>query len=296
MAGLDPAVLARFDKDQAIGRIRTDIRTDFISAPQYKLIFDVIADDLWDDAIGQLRAGGYNPSPLITAEVPKPSRMTRPGSIMSPLDRLVYQALVDHMAPIVDTQLDGERVFSYRLMDPDPSFQMFHERSESYGVFKDKVTNLSISGQFTHSISTDISSYFMHLNHHVLENLLTEAGISEGVVRLLVKSMLETWSGRFTYGIPQGVFASDLLGNFYLSTLDTFLASQDVLSLRYVDDIVMFFPARRDAEASFAPMCKFLRGIGLDLNESKTDVTEVEKLVYEQTALDRLNWVCHLTT
>ena len=77
MTGLDPNVIAAFSKDHAIGRILNDIRTDFIFAPQYKLLLDSIPDELWDEATGQLRSGTYNPSSLlITAEVPKPSGMT----------------------------------------------------------------------------------------------------------------------------------------------------------------------------------------------------------------------------
>ena len=69
MTGLDPSVIAAFSKDHAIGRILNDIRTDFIFAPQYKLLLDSIPDELWDEATGQLRSGTYNPSSLITAEI-----------------------------------------------------------------------------------------------------------------------------------------------------------------------------------------------------------------------------------
>lgn len=42
------------------------------------------------------------------------------------------------------------------------------------------------------------------------------------------------------------------------------------------------------ARSSLAPLSRFLRGIGLVLNESKTSIVEVQRLVYEQTELDRL--------
>jgi hypothetical protein len=172
MVGLDPSVIASLSKDQSIGRVRTDIQTDFIFAPQYKLLFDYAADDLWDQVVNQLRSGTYTPSMLITAEVPKPSGLTRPGSVLYPIDRIIYQAMADYLAPIIDPLLDGARVYSYRILGCDPELQMFQSRGESYEQFKATVTALCNSGEATHAITTDIASYFIHLNHHTLENLL----------------------------------------------------------------------------------------------------------------------------
>ena len=288
MPGLDSSIIASFSKDLTIGRIRTDIESDFIFAPQYKLLYDLIPDELWEVTVNALKSGSYNPTSLITAEVPKPSGMTRPGSILYPVDRIVYQAISDYLAPILDAQLDGERVYSYRILDPDPNMEMYQPRGATYEKFKNEVRKNSVEGTFTHAIETDIASYFVHLNHHTLENLLTASGIPDGLIRLLVKSMLETWSGRFSYGIPQGIFPSDLLGNFYLSALDTFLASRGTQSIRYVDDLILFFDSDRVARKNLAPLCQFLRGIGLDLNESKSGIVSVENLVYEHTGLDTL--------
>ena len=288
MAGLNQGIIDQLDKEKAIGRVRTDLQSDFIFAPQYKLIFDVLADDLWDELLKQLKSGTYHPGSLITAEVPKPSGMTRPGSILYPLDRALYQAISDLLAPVLDSQLDGSRVFSYRLLDPDPTFLMFQSRGDSYRDFKAQSNQSAIGGKFTHATVADITSYFVHLNHHTLENLLTESNVPQGVNSILVKSMLENWSGRFSYGIPQGLFPSDLLGNYYLSALDTFLASRGIRSLRYVDDLVLLYESEHLARSSMAPICRFLRGIGLDFNESKSRVVTVQELVYEQTELDKM--------
>ena len=235
-----------------------------------------------------MRSGSYHPSTLITSEVPKPSGMTRPGSILRPLDRMLYQAIADYVAPVVDSQLDATRVFSYRTLNPDPDFQMFQPRSEGYQRFKEETNQMALGTEYKFAISADIASYFVHLNHHSLENLLIDSGIEKSVRNVLVNHMLQSWSGRFSYGIPQGLFPSDLLGNFYLSSLDTFLTSANIYSLRYVDDLVLFFRSRKEALAAVAPTCRFLRGIGLDFNECKTTVLGSEALVREQTDIDRL--------
>jgi hypothetical protein len=286
MSGLDPGIISSFIKDQAIGRVRTDLRTDFVFGPQYKLLVDFVPDDLWDEMVRTLQSGSYTPSQLITSEVPKVSGMTRPGSILYPIDRILYQAVADYMAPIVDPHIENAQVHSYKVLDPDPNHLMFEDRTESYKRYQQAITQTCHSGEFTHAVAADVSSYFVHLNHHTLENLLTASGISDSLVNLLVKVMLETWSGRFSYGIPQGMFPSDLLGNFYLTALDTHLVSRDIKYVRYVDDLVMFHASEPSAKTSLAPLCRFLRGIGLDLNESKSEVVEVARLAYEQTELD----------
>ena len=285
MPALDQGLIAGLDKDAAFARVLVDVETDFIFAPQYKLLYEFMKDELWGEIVSALRSGTYNPSPLITAEIPKPSGLTRPGSILFPSDRILYQALADRIAPQLDPQLDDGRVISYRLLDPDPEGRMFEPRSDSYKRFKTAIGEGASQSVF--AIQTDVASYFSHINHHVLENLIAAAGVPEGIVRLLVKTMLETWSGRFSYSIPQGMFPSDLLGNYYLSTLDTHLATKGIPSVRYVDDLVMFYDDQISARASISEICRFLRTIGLDLNESKTSVISSAEAVKEETALDR---------
>jgi len=286
MAGLDPGLISSLNKEIAFKRVLVDVNTDFIFAPQYKLLLEVMQDELWEDIIRSLRSGRYQSSPLITAEVPKPSGLTRPGSILFPADRVLFQALADYIAIHVDPQLDDGRVFSYRLLNPDPAGQMFDLRNVSYDRFKAAIEAGAASSAF--AIRADVASYFIHINHHVLENLLTSAGVPAGMINLLVGHMLEAWSGRYSNGIPQGLFPSDVLGNYYLSGLDTFLAAKGVPSVRYVDDLVMFHDTEELARMSIPEICRFLRTIGLDLNESKTNLIASEMAVQEETELDRL--------
>ena len=246
MPGLDPTLIASLDKDTAFARVLVDVETDFIFAPQYKILYEFMKDELWDEIISALGSGTYSPSPLITAEVPKPSGLTRPGSILFPLDRVLFQALADMIAPQIDPQLDDDRVMSYRLLIPDPQGRMFEPRSDSYKRFKTAIGEGANSSAF--ALQADVASYFFHINHHVLENLMTAAGVPTGIVRLLVKGMLETWSGRFSYNIPQGLFPSDLLGNYYLSAFDAHVTAKGIPSVRYVDDLVMFYDDENSAK------------------------------------------------
>ena len=190
------------------------------------------------------------------------------------------------MAVQLDPELDESRVFSYRVLDPDPNNAMFRPTGESYEEFKSAVAK-GADASVT-AMKADVTGYYVHINHHTLENLLTAAGVPEGINRLIVKTMLQTWSGRFSYGIPQGLFPSHLLGNYYLSAFDTQMASRGVLSVRYVDDFVLFYNSEYAARANISLICKSLRSIGLDLNESKTRIMSAQQVVHEETELDQL--------
>src|SRR5213080_3471914 len=103
-APLDPSVVKSLNPKLSIGRIKTDIRTDFILAPHYSAVYELTGDELWERAREQLNSGDFEPSLPITMEVPKRSGLTRPGAIIEPLDRFVYQAVVDVIAPKAESE------------------------------------------------------------------------------------------------------------------------------------------------------------------------------------------------
>ena len=110
MPGLDAALVASLDKDTAFARVLADVETDFIFAPQYKILYEFMKDEIWVEITSALRSGTYNPSSLITAEIPKPSGLTRPGSILFPIDEDPFRRRgteLSYIAGLVDgLQLD----------------------------------------------------------------------------------------------------------------------------------------------------------------------------------------------
>src|SRR5687767_10957934 len=113
--GLDSGLLEKIDWSLALKRIRHDLRSDFIYAPHLSFIYSKAGDELVAEVKGQLKSGNYGPGVPLTIEVPKSFRIrvavpskrlgptySRPGSILLPKDRLLYQALADQAAPIID--------------------------------------------------------------------------------------------------------------------------------------------------------------------------------------------------
>ncbi len=73
-------------------------------------------------------------------------------------------------------------------------------------------------------------------------------------------------------GIPQGLFTSDYLGDFFLTEVDEQLLSRQVKHFRYVDDMNIQFPDRESAERFKIDIAEILRTKMLQLNESKTKI------------------------
>lgn len=286
MVGLARDALDSLVPELTLGRIRQDIRSDFILAPQYSAVFTHAAEELWEYVLNQLGSGSFQPSLPLTVEVPKPSKLTRPGAILTPADRVVYQGLTDIIAPKAEAQLDRERVFSYVLLADDPDSKMFQEAHTGWSRMKDALTALASAGSWEFAIRADVAGFFERLYQHNLINLLKASGCDGSAVNSL-ESVLLAWMQRDSHGIIQGVFPSDFLGNFYLCGLDADLQLRGIPSVRYVDDIYLFMKDERDALDALLHLGAYLRREGLLLNESKTAIHRAVKLVQEETELDQ---------
>jgi len=287
MPGLDASVLKSLDPTLALGRINTDIQTDFIVAPHYSAIYAHVGEELWDEVMRSLRSGTYEPVLPITIDIPKKTGLTRPGSILNPFDRVVYQALIDSIAPTAESQLDRSRVFSNVLLNTDPEFQMFEATSVSYPRFKNNIQKYCKDKKWTHAIRTDIANFFERLYQHNLINLLYSAGCSPPAVSLLERVLL-AWMEKDSHGILQGMFPSDFLGNFYLCSVDSYFVDKGLLCARFVDDFYLFYPSLYSARVGLVDLCRTLRNEGLHLNESKSGIFQTSSLLREETELDLL--------
>lgn len=280
MAGLDKRILDTIDHEKVIEHVKSDMHSDLIIAPHYSVIFREAGDDLWDDLKNLLKSGSYYPALPYTLSVPKKDLFTRPGSILNPYDRFLYQALADNVSRILENALDRERCFS-NILSNNPK-QMFEQGNECYAKFQNKIRKLCRKG--THIVRADISNCFERIPQHHLINLMMETECSEEIVKLLEKMLSE----KNSFGIVQGIYPSDLLGNFFLSDLDSFFELQDIPSARYVDDIYLSFKSEIAAKKGLFDLIERLRKNGLHLNETKTQILTSEQTIWEETTIDRL--------
>lgn len=283
MPGLDRAILDTVDFDQVISRIKLDVRTDFILAPHFNIIFSNAQEELCDLVRQKLKSGTYQPGQPCTVSVPKGRGFVRPGSILQPLDRVVYQLLIDASSPHLEEQLDRTRTFSHVVADSDDI--MFEPDHTCWSAYQQSLMLICVDSP--HIVKADIANYFERIPQHHLINLMSSAGCPQPVVSFMEEILL-AFQARDSFGIVQGIFASDMLGNFFLSEFDAYCEIHDINSARFVDDIYMGFKSRTDAETGLVKLIEHLRQNGLHLNEFKSGIREANEIIREETEIDDL--------
>ena len=301
--GLDGKLVASIDWSLALSRVLSDVATDFIWAPHFRAIYRRAGESLIAAVRSELSAGTFTPGTPITMEVPKSFRMrvgtpagkasaygpsfTRPGSILLPKDRLLYQAVADQCAPLVEADTNKKRSFSHRLAGPANS-AMFLSNRFCWNRMQDELKKHSSKTRFRYVVKLDISDYFRSINQHQLVNNLADAGLDPSLKTRLEAILSKFIGQRSSRGIIQGVNASDLFGAFYLSPIDRQFQDRKITSVRYVDDIYVFVPSIAAADTLLRWLIPALRLQDLALNEMKSIIMPKELLKVDQPDLEEL--------
>ncbi|PWB89689.1 hypothetical protein C5688_14745 [Methylocystis sp. MitZ-2018] len=298
--GLDPAVITKIDWELALSRIIHDLRSDFIYAPHLAYIYRRAGDELISKLKSELRAGAFNPGVPLTIEVPKSFRLrvavpskrlgpsfSRPGSILLPHDRLFYQALADQAAVIIDEKADHKRSFSHKLA-PGNTPSMFLPTRTCWNCLQKALKKHAADKSVRYIVRIDVANFFGSLNQHILINVLVDSKYPKSLASRL-ELMLTGFTGeRSSRGILQGIFPSDLFGNFYMAPVDRFLEEYGVPSARYVDDIYVFVESVDAADTMLRDLIPFLRSYDLVLNEAKCVIMPKGNLITEEPDLEEL--------
>ena len=133
MPGMDNTLIDQIDFHKSIKRIQSDIKSDFIYAPHLFSIYKYAPDFLISKVKQELKNGSFNFSLPQMIDVPKASGLTRPGAILLPKDRLLYQVLSDNMIDEIEKNLDREHVFSNI---PSNDENMFLPLGDSFKLFE----------------------------------------------------------------------------------------------------------------------------------------------------------------
>ncbi|WP_309085299.1 RNA-directed DNA polymerase [Chelativorans sp.] len=297
---MDLTGLSDADWNLSLQRIIHDLRSDFIYAPHIGFIYRKAGQDLVEIVKQELRGGQYKPGLPLTIEVPKSHRMrvrvrpprpgpaySRPGSILLPRDRVFYQLLADKAAPIVEAKTDQSRSFSHRLQGGD-SPNMFKPTRTCWAELQKALTRHSSNRNNKYVMRLDVANFFGSLNQHTLINVLGDAGYPTKFLTRL-EALLTAYTGeRSSRGIIQGIYPSDLLGNFYMEPIDRFLADQNIPSARYVDDMYIFLGSVDASEQLMRQLIPELRSYDLVLNEAKSAIMPTAALNTEEPDLELL--------
>jgi hypothetical protein len=295
--GIDPAEVSKLNWKRSIQRILVDIRSDFIYAPHISNVYRHASEELIDEVTSELRNGRYGPGAPVTVDVPKSSRMqviprgsrgptfSRPGSILLPKDRLIYQVLADQAAPLIETNTDRNRSFSHRFVPR--SAEMFEPSRASWHRMQQALNRLSREKR-GYVIKADVANCFASVNQHTLVNHLESIGYPATLKNALDAMLVLNTGDRSSRGLIQGIFPSDLLGNFYLNPVDQMFKDLGLPSVRYVDDMYVFVPTLAKAEEVMRELTRRLRDYDLSLNETKSKLLNSKSLVIEEPDLEKL--------
>ncbi|TBY27438.1 RNA-directed DNA polymerase [Rhizobium leguminosarum] len=288
------------DWSLALQRIVHDLRSDFIYAPHIGFVYRKAGKELVEIVKRELKDGQFKPGLPLTIEVPKSHRMSvrvrpprpgpafsRPGSILFPKDRLLYQLLADKAAPIIDAKTDEDRSFSHRLEDRNAA-SMFKPTRACWAMLQKALAEHASKKTNRYVVKIDVANFFGSLNQHTLINVLADVRYPQRYLTRL-EALLTAFTGeRSSRGIVQGIYPSDLLGNFYLEPIDRFLADQEIPSARYVDDIYIFLPSVDASERLMRILIPELRSYDLVLNEAKSAIMPKSALNTEEPDLEAL--------
>ena len=223
--------------------------------------------------------------PTLPASGRGPS-FSRPGSILLPKDRLLYQALADAAAPIAERATDRTRSFSHVLSSRGSG--MFVSSRLCWNRMQKALAALSDAHPKSYVIKADVANCFASVNQHTLVNHLEGVGYPAALKNALDAFLVLNTGDRSSRGILQGMFPSDLLGNFYLTPVDQCMSDIGIPSIRYVDDFYLFVSSVAQAEDVTRLLTLKLRDYDLVLNESKSKLLNIKSLFTEEPDLEAL--------
>ena len=158
----------------------------------------------------KLLAGRWTPSPVRRVEIPKPHGGQRLLGIPTVMDRLLPQALLQVLTPILEP-LFSESSYGFR-----PGRSAHDAVRAAQGYVRE--------GQ-DWVVDIDIAQFFDHVNHDILMRRIAQVIRDKRILRLIGRYLragvlLNGVLVKSEEGTPQGGPLSPLLANIYLDALD----------------------------------------------------------------------------
>ena len=262
--GLLAAVLARENLLRAMKRVRANQGAAGVDG----LDIDQTAAMLrtgWPAIRDNLLEGTYRPQPVRRVMIPKPGGGERELGIPTVLDRLIQQALLQVLQPILDPTF-SEHSHGFR---PGRNAHDAVLAAQSYVQSGRRVV-----------VDVDLEKFFDRVDHDILIDRLRKKIPDLGIIRL-VRAYLnaDIVDGdaviERSRGTPQGGPLSPLLANLLLDEVDKELERRGHAFCRYADDCNVYVRSKRAGERVMALLRRLYGRLHLTVNEAKSAVAPV---------------------
>ncbi|WP_115288491.1 group II intron reverse transcriptase/maturase [Ectopseudomonas oleovorans] len=219
----------------------------------------------WAGIRAQLLSGLYRPSPVRRVMIAKPDGSQRELGIPTVTDRLIQQALLQVLQPLLDPGF-SEHSYGFR---PGRRAHDAVLAAQAYVQSGRRIV-----------VDVDLEKFFDRVNHDILIERLRKRVPDQGAIRL-IRAYLN--SGILDGGLvmqrhegtPQGGPLSPLLANVLLDEVDKELERRGHCFVRYADDCNVYVHSRRAGERVMALLRRLYARLRLRINEAKSRVSSV---------------------
>ena len=216
----------------------------------------------WSQVKETLQNGSYRPQPVRRVQIPKSGGGMRELGIPTVTDRLIQQALLQVLQPLIDPMFSNHSYgFRPGRRAHDAVLTAQHYVQEGYRVVVD----------------VDLEKFFDRVNHDVLMDRLARRIDDKAVLRLIRRYLNAGVMGNGVVmeryeGTPQGGPLSPLLANVLLDEVDRELERRGLRFVRYADDCNVYVRSHKAGERVLNGLRKLYERLHLKVNETKTAI------------------------
>lgn len=216
----------------------------------------------WNGIKARLLNGTYKPKPVRQVRIPKSEGGQRELGIPTVVDRLIQQALLQVLQPLVDPHF-SEHSHGFR---PGRSAHDAVRQAQRYVQAGHRVV-----------VDVDLEKFFDRVNHDILMQRV-KRHVAEPAVCRLIRAYLNAGvmeggvCRRRQEGTPQGGPLSPLLANILLDEVDKELERRGHHFVRYADDCNVYVDSHKAGQRVMRGMRKLYERLHLKVNEDKSAV------------------------